>query len=206
MMNNARSFIMSGANETPRTVLSRINGPIIPTQHGTSIDNEIFGRSVPRRANLPYNGFDGDRTRPAPQFKHSDAIFIRFVDPSITTERMREILIRNGTIKQRVEENEDNIEITRLVKKNVPEELLANRRNGISYRIGCLADIFPIIMEPSFWAPHWEIRQWDNQFQNSRNSFPDPHSRSKNERMMTPAPPINDQASTSSREPMQTNQ
>lgn len=205
MLNNARSFIMSDTNETPRTALSRINGPNIPTQHGTSSDNEIFGPSVPRGVNLSTNGIDVGRARPAAQFRHNDAIFIRYVDPSITVERMRDILTRNDTIKQRLEENEDNIEITRLVKKNVPEEVLANRRNGISYRIGCSSELYQIIVEPNFWAPHWEIRQWDSQFQNNRISFPDQRNRSKNDRTVNPPPPINVQASTSTGESMQTN-
>lgn len=102
---------------------------------------------------------------------------------------MRDLLMRNVAIKHGFDENEEVIEITRLVKKNVPENVLANRKNGISFRIGCASELFQYIIDPGFWAPHWEIRQWDNGFSHARTASRYQHGRAKNDRPSNVDPP-----------------
>lgn len=165
MINNARSMLFSGNNETPRSALVRNNGPALPTTSGTAINDNIFGPTV-LRFNRNRNGENGDNTlRTASQFKHKHAIYLRYVSSSVTADNMKEILKRDARIAQRMEQNDSNVEITRLVKKNVTEEMLSRRKYGISYRVGCCEDLYPVINDPGFWAAHWEIRPWNDERQ-----------------------------------------
>lgn len=168
MMNNARTLLLSGHSETPRTTLFRNSGPTMPTQSGTAATDDVFGPVVHRgqdNRSAMINGNDDNTSRPRAQFKQKNAIYLRFVSSSITVNKMREILQRNGTIAQCLVESESNIEITRLIKKNVPEESFARRKHGVSYRIGCPENIYPIISDPGFWASHWEMRPWNDERQ-----------------------------------------
>lgn len=165
MINNARSMLLSGGNETPRTALVRNNGHVLPTISGTADNDNIFGPSV-QRFNRGYNENDengNNSQRTGSQFKKKQAIYLRYVSSSITIDNMKEILKRDARIGQSMEENESNVEITRLVKKDMTEEMLSRRKYGISYRIGCSDELYPIINDPSFWASHWEIRPWNEE-------------------------------------------
>lgn len=171
MINNARAMLLSGGNETPRTALVRANGPALPTTSGTANNDTIFGPTV-QRFNRRYGDNDGNGDnimRAASQFKQRHAIYLRYVSASITIDNMREILRRDDRIGQSMTQNESNIEITRLVKRNVTEEMLSRRKYGISYRIGCCEDLYPIINDPGFWAAHWEIRPWNEERQIDRS-------------------------------------
>lgn len=169
MMNNARSLLLSDANETPRTALSRNSGPSIPTQRGTAVNDDIFGPAIQRLTDhreAASNGSIATRS----QFRQKSAVYVRYVSSSITTDKMRDILKRDARIARYMSENDASIEITRLVKKNVPEDNVVNRKNGVSYRIGCPDDVYPIMIDPSFWASHWEIRPWNDELPADRRN------------------------------------
>lgn len=173
MINNARSLLVSGNNETPRTALFRNHSSPLPTQSGTSSIDDIFGPTVQRNSDVrgsSANAAEGEVARAGSQFKQKRAIYVRYVSAAITPRKMKLILQRDARVAECIDQNEHNVEITRLVKKNVSEDIIARRRNGISYRIGCPDGIFPIISDPGFWASHWEIRPWNDEPQTERST------------------------------------
>lgn len=136
-------------------------GPVIPTENGAATDNGLFGPAVPRRLN-----FEGQHAEGAPrkEFRHENAIYIRYVDASIKPETMVQILAKKEEVKRMIEQTPDSIEVTRLVKKTMSEEDIAKRRFGVSYRIGCCLELIEVIKDKSMWANHWEIREWDKDY------------------------------------------
>lgn len=160
MNNHARNNHQNG---TPTS--KPLSGPSLPTESGAATgDESLFGPAVPRK--LTFNSVEGQQSQRGPrnEFRHENAIYIRYIDPSITTEKMMAILNKNATIEETIKTNPDVIEVTRLVKKRATEDEIAKRRNGVSYRIGCSPELLPLINDKSIWASHWEIRLWDKDF------------------------------------------
>lgn len=139
-------------------------GPSIPTETGAAKDESFFGPAVPRRINFNTGEHTQAEGAARREFCHEDAIYIRYVDASITADKMLSILQRNESIKRELDQNPDAVEITRLVKKRWSEEEIAQRRFGISYRIGCNQNLLSMLNDKSMWANHWEIRKWDNEY------------------------------------------
>lgn len=149
-------------NGTPTS--SSFGGPLIPTETGAATDESLFGPAVPRKLNFIFGENQQSENVIRKEFRHEEAVYIRYVDASITAEKMLTILTRNEVIKREVDKNPEAVEITRLVKKRWSEDEIAQRRFGISYRIGCSQDLLPVISDKSMWANHWEIRQWDKYY------------------------------------------
>lgn len=164
--NRARNY----QNGTPT---SANFGPAIPTESGASNDESLFGPAVPRKINFNVGENQNNAYGTKKEFRYEDAIYIRYVDPSITPHKMNKIMMKNETIKKTIEQNPDAVEITRLVKKRWTEDEIKQRRFGISYRIGCSPDIFALIKDKQLWATHWEIRLWDKDFGKHDQNFRD---------------------------------
>lgn len=163
MDNRARNNYLNG---TPTS--KPFGGPNIPTESGTATGDEgLFGPAVPRKLN--FNAGDNQRSGGGPrkEFRHENAIYIRFVDSSITPAKMTEIMMRNEKIKEAFDINPEVIEVTRLVKNRFTEAEIAQRRFGVSYRIGCSSELFKVVGEKEIWASHWEIRPWDKHYGNN---------------------------------------
>lgn len=166
-------FMASGRSSVRKTAISndraRRNfthgtptGPSLPTQSGAATDEGLFGPAVPRKLNF---GEPQTLNRgPRKEFRHDNAIYIRYVDPSITSDKMMAILTKNEAIKNALDHDPNAVEITRLVKNGCTEEEIAKRRYGVSYRIGCSLDLLSLVNDKSIWASHWEIRLWDKEF------------------------------------------
>ena len=77
---------------------------------------------------------------------------------------MLNILNKNETVKQAIEHDPNAVEVTRLVKSRYSEEEIAKRRFGVSYRVGCASELFPVMNNKAIWANHWEIRQWKTDY------------------------------------------
>lgn len=183
MVKNARKVLDEMKNDTPKTGSNdsgdpsfkvntghlrnrqsrkRIpNGKIMQMEAGTSDDDALFGEMVPRRLNLDSAPA---RREELNKFRYDEAIYLRFVNPDITPDKMLELVKRNQQAKTILEKNLSEIEITLLVKKSLTAEQVANLRNGVSYRIGASSDLFPIIRNTSMWAKHWEVRLWKADF------------------------------------------
>lgn len=156
-------------NHSNGTPTSRpFGGPAIPTESGAATDDGLFGPAVPRK--LYFDSGENQQTNKAHrnEFRHEDAIYIRYVDHSITPDKMFALLSRNETIKNAMEIDQSVIEVKRLVKDSCTDEEMAKRRFGISYRIGCTKELFSLVNNKSLWASHWEIRQWDKDFSKER--------------------------------------
>lgn len=166
MNNRARN---NYTNDTPTS--KSFGGPPIPTESGSATDDgSLFGPAVPRKLN--FNPGEIQRSGgPRKVFRHDDAIYIRYVDPSVTPTKMAAILNKNDKIKEAIVINPEVIEITRLVKKRCTEAEISQRRFGVSYRIGCapelLALVNDLVNDKSIWANHWEIRSWDTNYGNN---------------------------------------
>lgn len=107
-----------------------------------------------------------------PQFIHQTAIYIRYVNPQITADKMMDIVEQNKTIKDEMEKDPDSIQVTRLVKSTITEEQIAGFRNGVSYRIGCKESLISQLSDKSNWATHWEIRPWMTEVKEQKSSLP----------------------------------
>lgn len=184
VLNNNRA--RNNSNGTP---ISRpFGGPSIPTESGAATDEGLFGPAVPRKLNFDSGVNQRMNKPPSTAFRHDDAIYIRYVDHSITSDKMIALLSRNETIKNAIDQDQNVVEIKRLVKNNCTEEEIAKRRFGISYRIGCTKELLPLVSEKSLWANHWEIRPWDkeygkksNQQRNVESNFLQPGSEHRGE-------------------------
>lgn len=156
-----RAINNAARNDTPNRT-PKSSGPILPTESDTATDENLFGPAVPRK--LVFSGPDQrPETGKRHEFRHEQAIFIRYVNPSITPGRMAAILNTNAKIKEANEQNSDSIEITRLVRKSLSEDDISRRRS-VSYRTGCTTELYPLISDKQMWASHWEIRQWDKNY------------------------------------------
>lgn len=156
-------------NETPKS--NRFNaqrGPKLPTEVGSNEDNDIFGPKVRRR--VDFNDMKASNDKPKQKmFKHDAAIYLRYVNAQITAEKMLDIVKKNPILKEAIDNDPDSVEINRLVKSSLTEDQIANFKNGISYRIGCVNSLLNDLMNKANWATHWEMRQWDPNFTNPRN-------------------------------------
>lgn len=164
MGNSARNF----DHDTPTTSKQ---GPNIPTESGSATDDNLFGPAVPRKIDFNSGDNQNGNNGPRQEFRHEDAVYIRYVDPSITPDKMLNIMMRNETIKANINEKPEMVEVTRLVKKRWTEDEIAKRRYGISYRIGGAPEIFELLKEKTLWANHWEIRLWDKDFNKTEQNF-----------------------------------
>lgn len=162
-MNNRTRRNLPNGTPTSRS----FGGPSIPTESGaaTGSDN-LFGPAVPRKLNFNNGEIHRSSDVPRKVFRHDNAIYIRYVDPSITPKKMSTILNMNEKIKEALDGNPEAIEITRLVKNRVTEDEISKRRFGVSYRIGCSQDLLAVVSDRNIWANHWEIRSWDKNFNN----------------------------------------
>lgn len=139
-------------------------GPILPTESGAATDEGLFGPAVPRKLNFNSSEPQIPNKMPRKEFRHCDAIYIRYVDPSITTDKMLAIMTKSEAIKNMLDRDPEAVEVTRLVKNRCTEEEIAKRRYGVSYRIGCSLEVLPLVNDKSIWASHWEIRLWDKEY------------------------------------------
>lgn len=165
VLNNNRA--RNNPNGTPTS--RPFGGPSIPTESGAATDEGLFGPAVPRKLDFDAGVNHHINKAARTTFRHDDAIYIRYVDHSISSDKMIALLSRNETIKNAIEQDQDVVEVKRLVKANCTEEEIAKRRFGISYRIGCIKELLPLVSEKSLWANHWEIRPWDNEYGKERN-------------------------------------
>lgn len=158
-------------NETPKAVRSAHRSvPQLPTDSGSNENNDIFGRIVNRRIDFNAVNRDGetDRKQGQSQFMHDTALYVRFVDPSVTTAKMMDIVKMNATLNDALINDPTAIEVTRLVKKNITEDQIAGFKYGISFRIGCVASLYETLQAKSNWATHWQIRPWDRDFKTTK--------------------------------------
>lgn len=141
----------------------------MPAEDGSNENNEIFGSIVNRRIDVGSDNNDNgtSRKQSESQFQHETAIFVRYVDPSITTERMLDIVKMNPSLNEALEKDPSSIEITRLVKKTLTEDQIALFKNGVSFRIGCTNLLFETLKTKSNWATHWQIRPWDSDYRST---------------------------------------
>lgn len=166
MDNRARNNFPNG---TPTS--KTFGGPSIPTESGTAIgDVGLFGPAVPRKLNFNAGENQLSSGGPRKEFRHEHAIYIRYVDSSITPAKMTEIMLRNEQIKGAFDLNPEVIEVTRLVKNRFTEAEIAQRRFGVSYRIGCSPELYNLVSEKAIWASHWEIRPWDKHYGNNEHN------------------------------------
>lgn len=159
-------------SDTPRSRWSQNNvGPNLPTESGRNENVEIFGPAISRRINF---GKESQENAKAvrPQFRHNNAIYVRYVDSSITADKMLNIVKINQVLNEAIQHDPGVIEINRLVKKSLTEEEIARFKNGVSFRIGCADFLFEALQSKENWANHWEIRLWDPNFKTNekRNS------------------------------------
>lgn len=165
-------------NNTPRYYrASAKRGPTLPTEGGISQDNDVFGPAVKRRIDFTAVNNQGDRPRQAKsRFQHSNAIYLRYVNPQITAEKMMIIIKRNPLLNEAIVKDPNAVEINRLVKSSLTEDQIANFKSGVSYRIGCEDHLLATLMDKGNWATHWEIRQWDPTFKDqAKNKSPNIH-------------------------------
>lgn len=143
-------------------------GPKIPTENGINENADAFGRAVNRHINFgSVNNEDGNGLRSKTQFRHTNALYIRYVDPSITSDKMVNVIKMNQVLNEAIEKDPLVIEVNRLVKRSLTEEQIAGFKNGVSFRIGCADAIFESLKLKSNWATHWEIRMWDPNFKST---------------------------------------
>lgn len=152
-MNSARNLSRTPNMNTYSRVV--MNSVVIP---GSSTNDDIFGAVVPRRL------FNGDNVSNSNNdlrgFRHEKAICLRYVDPLITPTKIMQILTKNSTINEALNNDNNCMEITRLTKKNLSNDEIKSLKYGVSYRIGANDPIFDVIMGGSLFAPHWAIAKW----------------------------------------------
>lgn len=169
---NTNKYRQMNNDETPKSRFTQFSrGPKIPTENGESAVEDIFGPSV-KRPNFNER-VQGDRDKMNRErvnqksrstFKHAKAVYIRFVDPSISTSKMLEIVTRDTQVKEAYSNDPSAIEITRLVKKSLSEDDILKLKNGISFRVGCVDTLYSSINDKKMWASHWQVREWDSNF------------------------------------------
>lgn len=164
------------ANETPKMqATGNLRGPIIPTQGGNNGTTDVFGPAIKRRINFMAQP-DEMPKRIESRFLHEDAIYIRYVNPQITSDKMFDIIKLNTTLKEAIENDGQAIEVTRLVKGALTEEQISGLKYGVSYRIGCKKELMDALTSQSNWATHWETRLWDPNFKRSAGTMMKNHS------------------------------
>lgn len=165
--NAMESNMRFGKDATPRPRRSSFrNGPKLPTEEGSNENNDIFGPAVSRRIDFDTANKETEtvRKQTQPQFKHENAIFVRYVDPSVTVAKMFDIVKMNETLNEALNTDPGAIEINRLVKKTLTDEQIAGFKNGISFRIGCADSLYGALQSKSNWATHWQIRPWAREY------------------------------------------
>lgn len=126
---------------------------------GTSSDENLFGSIVPRRI-IDERSKTMDMNRQGNDFRHNKAIYLRYVDPLITPNKIINILKKNTIINDSIIADANNVEITRLTKKALTEDEIRAYKFGVSYRIGAADELYDILKSGELFAPHWEIRPW----------------------------------------------
>lgn len=145
--------------------------PKLPTEDGSNENVGIFGPAVNRRIDFGSRNNETAPKQKQSQFQHDTAIFVRYVDPSITAVKMLDIVKMNEVLKEALKNDPGAVEVTRLVKKSLTEDQITGFRNGVSYRIGCTESLFEALQAKSNWATHWQIRPWDNEYKNTENEI-----------------------------------
>lgn len=154
---------------TPRAKPNYTSYADILKKPGTSSDDVIFGAVVPRRL---FDGQQGNRPAIGPNFRHKDAVHLRYVDPMVTPKKMICILRKNSRLNEELDIDINSVEITRLTKRTMTEEDIRSYKFGVSYRIGVKSDLYDILNDGSVFAPHWEMRRWIDKGRNRPNDVP----------------------------------
>lgn len=143
------AIMNSTVSDTPRPSTSLIN--VSNAVSGSSSEQNIFGGVVPRRlfGNMSMN-----------KFEHERAVVVSYVDPTITMDKMMDILRKSDVIDRAVGTNDKAVEIIRLTKRHLSEDDVRRLKFGVSYRIGACEEICLILLSGALFAPHWEVREW----------------------------------------------
>lgn len=126
---------------------------------------------VVNRRRIDFGSGNKERAGRKPQFKHDTAIFVRYIDHTITEAKMLDIVKMNAAMNEALEKDSSAVEVTRLVKKSLTEDQIASFKNGVSFRIGCTSSLFEALQTKSNWATHWQIRPWDRDYKNAEKEI-----------------------------------